>query len=130
MSTRFEMEITVTSSAIDDINHVNNVVYLEWIQDIAKEHWRVKTDERIRNTYAWVVLDHYIQYHRPAFEHDRIILQTWIENQRGVKCERHTKMINATTQKVLVTAKTTWCLLSKETLRPTRITKEISTLFV
>lgn len=126
----FEQHFTVPSSSIDDMNHVNNVVYLQWVQDIAKQHWEYRTDEKIRNTYVWVVLNHYIEYHNPAFENDEITLQTWIDHHKGVRSERHTKIINTKTQKVLVTAKTTWCLLAKETLRPTRITDEISNLFV
>ncbi len=126
----FQYQLTVPNSAIDDMNHVNNVVYLQWVQDIAKKHWESKTDDTIRNTYVWVVLNHYIEYHHPAFENDTITLQTWIDHHRGVKSERHTKIINAHTQKVLASAKTMWCLLSKETLRPIRITDEISTLFV
>ncbi len=126
----FEYHFTVPKSAIDDMDHVNNVVYLQWVQDVAKRHWESKTDDQIRNTYVWVVLNHFIEYHNPAFENDKITLQTWIDHHKGVKSERHTKIISTITKKVLVTAKTTWCLLHKETLRPTRITDEISTLFL
>ncbi|MBQ4818919.1 thioesterase family protein [Aquimarina sp. MMG016] len=125
----FEAQITVKPSAIDDMNHVNNVVYLQWVQDIAKQHWEYKTDLEIRNKYVWVVLNHYLEYHHPAFESDNITLKTWIDHHSGAKSERHTKIINTTTQKVLASAKTTWCLLTKETLRPARITTEISNLF-
>ncbi|TSE07663.1 acyl-CoA thioesterase [Aquimarina algiphila] len=125
----FEYHFTVPKSAIDDMDHVNNVVYLQWVQDVAKKHWESKTDIKLRNTYVWVVLNHFIEYHHPTFENDKITLQTWIDNHRGVKSERHTKIINSTTQQVLVSAKTSWCLLYKETLRPARITDEISTLF-
>lgn len=125
----FEYHFTVPNSAIDDMDHVNNVVYLQWVQDVAKKHWESKTDTQIRNKYVWVVLNHFIEYHHPSFENDKITLQTWIDNYRGVKSERHTKIINTTTKKTLVSAKTSWCLLYKETLRPARITEEISTLF-
>ncbi len=125
----FEYQFTVPKSAIDDMDHVNNAVYLQWIQEVAKKHWESKTDNSIRNTYVWVVLNHFIEYQHPAFENDNITIQTWIDHHKGVKSERHTKIINTTTQKTLVTAKTTWCLLHKETLRPTRITDEISNLF-
>ncbi len=125
----FEYLITVPKSAIDDMGHVNNVTYLQWVQDIAKKHWEDKANQQIRNTYVWVALNHYIEYHNPAFENDELILQTWVHSFRGAKSERHTKMISATTKKVIVTAKTEWCLLYKETLRPKRILEEISILF-
>jgi len=126
----FEYHFTVPKSAIDDMGHVNNVVYLQWVQDIAKKHWQSKTNKTIQNRYVWVVLNHFIEYHHPTFENEKITIQTWIDNYRGVKSERHTKIINTTSQKVLVSAKTSWCLLYKETLRPARITDEISTLFL
>jgi len=126
----FKYQFTVPKSAIDEMNHVNNVMYLQWIQDIAKKHWEAKSNEAIRNKYVWVALNHYIEYHKPAFEHDELTIQTWVDIHRGAKSERHTKIIHATSQKVIVTAKTLWCLLYKETLRPTRINQEISTLFL
>ncbi|AXT61438.1 acyl-CoA thioesterase [Aquimarina sp. AD10] len=125
----FEYQFTVPKSAIDEMHHVNNVVYLQWVQDIAKKHWESKTSEEIRETYVWVVLNHLIKYHHAAFEDDVLTIQTWIDHHRGVKSERHTKIINSTTNKLIVSAKTSWCLLLKETLRPARITDEISTLF-
>ncbi|GAA4111358.1 thioesterase family protein [Aquimarina addita] len=126
--TIFEYTISVPGSAIDHMKHVNNVVYLQWVQDIAIKHWEAKTTERIRKQYVWVALDHFIEYKNPAFENDTITLQTWIHNNRGAKSERHTTIINTKTKKVLINAKTTWCLLHKETLRPTRITEEINIL--
>ncbi|MBP2833199.1 acyl-CoA thioesterase [Aquimarina sp. U1-2] len=126
----FESQLTVPLSAIDEMHHVNNVVYLQWIQDIAKKHWESKTDVTLRNTYVWVVLHHFIEYHHPAFKDDQLVLHTWIDHYQGAKSERHTKIYLSKTEKVLVSAKTMWCLLDKETLRPTRITDEISTLFL
>lgn len=128
-NTLFQYNIIVPKSAIDEMHHVNNVMYLQWIQDVAKKHWETKTTQALRDTYAWVVVDHYIAYHHPAYEHDELILQTWIDHYRGAKSERHTKIIKASDQKVIISAKTTWCLLHKEKLRPIRINKEISTLF-
>ncbi len=125
----FEYSFLVPKSAIDAMNHVNNVVYLQWVQNVAEKHWITNTNEQIRNKYVWVALNHYIEYHHPAIENDEIRIETWIEDYKGAKSERHTKIINTTTQKVLVSAKTSWCLLFKETLRPVRITSEISTLF-
>ncbi|MDH7447533.1 acyl-CoA thioesterase [Aquimarina sp. 2201CG14-23] len=125
----FESRIIVPKSAIDDMNHVNNVMYLQWVQDIAKKHWEYKTNPELRNIYVWVVLNHYIEYQNPAFEKDELVIQTWIDHHHGAKSERHTKIIHSSSQKTVVTAKTQWCLLHKETLRPIRINKEISTLF-
>ncbi|MFL1894233.1 acyl-CoA thioesterase [Aquimarina sp. 2-A2] len=125
----FEIEIIVPTSAIDDMNHVNNVVYLQWIQDVAKQHWQHKTDPSMREHFVWVVMNHYIEYHAPAFAEQRLKLKTWIDHHQGAKSERRTEIINVETNQLVVTAKTNWCLLQNKNLRPTRITEEISNLF-
>ncbi|WP_025741285.1 acyl-CoA thioesterase [Aquimarina pacifica] len=126
----FLQQFTVPETAIDEMGHVNNVVYLQWIQDIAKKHWESKTNEATRSSFVWVVLNHNIDYHHPAYKNDPITIKTWIHHSRGAKSERRTQIINTTTEKTLVSAKTTWCFLRKETLKPARITKEISNLFI
>ncbi|RZS99030.1 acyl-CoA thioesterase [Aquimarina brevivitae] len=128
-STPFTDTIRVTVSHLDDMKHVNNVVYLQWVQDIAKKHWESKTSENTRSTYVWVVLNHYIEYHYPAVYNDELLMETWIENHKGAKSERHTKITLAKTGQLILTAKTTWCLLEKKRLKPVRITEEISNLF-
>ena len=59
--------ITVLPEHLDDLNHVNNVVYLQWVQDIAKEHWVSKTTDEMNATYFWVVVKHELEYKKPAF---------------------------------------------------------------
>jgi len=125
----FEYQISVEQSAIDEMNHVNNVVYLQWIQEIAKKHWEAKTDQNIRNNFVWVVMKHEINYLSAAIEGDTITIRTWIAQHHGAKSERHTSIIHTATQKQIVSASTTWCLLNKKTLKPHRIPKEISELF-
>ncbi|MBA3985538.1 MAG: acyl-CoA thioesterase [Flavobacteriales bacterium] len=127
--TPFEIEIIVSHSAIDDLNHVNNVTYLQWVQDAAEQHWNAKTDSRLRETYAWVVVNHNITYKNPAFESETLLLQTWVENYTNVTCERHTKIVRKRDGVLLVTAKTVWCLIDKNTQKPSKITDELLNLF-
>lgn len=122
-------EITVPNTAIDALKHVNNVVYLQWVQDVAEQHWNEKTDAAIRQKIAWVVLNHFIEYKAPAFEHDVLILKTWVDNYSGVTSERHTEILRKADQKLLVQAKTLWCMIEKETGKPMRITEELTTKF-
>ena len=56
----FMHTIKVASGDIDDMNHVNNVVYLRWVQDAAAAHWDAIASEELKNKYAWVVLRHEI----------------------------------------------------------------------
>lgn len=126
----FKQQFTVPSSAIDNLNHVNNVTYLQWCLDAAEAHWNAKTTQEQRNKNVWVVLNHFISYKNPSFLGDQLETQTWIDNYEGVKSERHYKIIRPKDNKVIVEAKTLWCFLDAKTFRPTKITDEISNLFL
>lgn len=125
----FEIEMTVPADAIDELNHVNNVTYLQWAQDVAEKHWVTLAPESVREKVLWVVLNHFIEYKNPAFEGDHLILKTWIEHYGGVKSERRTEIIRKKDGKIMVQAKTLWCLIDAESYRPIRITKEITVPF-
>ncbi len=125
----FQSEITVPASAIDTLQHVNNVVYLQWVQDVAEMHWNESTDSALREKLAWVVINHFIEYKAPAFEKDVLILKTRVEKYSGVTSERHTEIIRKADNKLLAKAKTLWCLLDKTTGKPLRITDNLRALF-
>ena len=124
---RFQKHITVTSKHIDDLKHVNNLVYLQWCLDIAIEHYQVKAPKEIKEDYVWVALKHTIEYLKPAFKDDELVVETWVEAYKGAKCIRHYRILKGDV--VIVTAKTNWCLLKADSQRPTRIPKVISDLF-
>ncbi|MDG2367838.1 MAG: thioesterase, partial [Flavobacteriaceae bacterium] len=61
-----EKEITVSENDLDDLNHVNNVVYIKWVQEIAKNHWKSLVSSEVFKNYYWVLLEHQIKYLSPA----------------------------------------------------------------
>lgn len=122
--------IVVPASAIDVRGHVNNLIYLQWCLDAAEAHWISKSTEDLRQKYVWYVIEHNIQYRNSAFEGEELELQTWIDRNYGVKSERHYKITRVSDKKIIVEAKTIWCLLDGKTHRLTKITEEISNLFV
>lgn len=121
--------ITVPTSAIDERDHVNNLTYLQWCLDAAENHWKDFAPKKMQEDYVWYVINHTINYKTASFEGEELELSTWIYKNDGVKSERHYKIIRIKDQKTIVEAKTTWCLLNGKTLRPTKITEEISILF-
>lgn len=129
VSAVFTEEINVPETAIDGLGHVNNVAYLQWILAIAENHWTQKASEAIRKEVYWVVLNHFISYKNPAFEGELLVLSTWVENFEGVKSERHTEIKRKSDDKLIVKAKTLWCLVDANRLRPKRITPEIEAAF-
>ncbi len=125
----FKNRFIVPASAIDGLNHVNNVTYLQWCLDAAEAHWISKTSEARREKNVWVVLNHFISYKNPSFLGEELETQTWIDNYDGVKSERHYKIIRPTDGKIIVEAKTLWCFLDGTTFKPLKIPKEIGDLF-
>ncbi len=125
----FKYRFIVPASAIDGLNHVNNVTYLQWCLDAAEAHWISKTTEAQREQNVWVVLNHSISYKNPSFLGEELETQTWIESYKGVKSERHYKIIRIKDGKTIVEAQTLWCFLDAKTFRPTKITEEIAALF-
>ncbi len=74
----YEIERSVEPADIDQLGHVNNVVYLRWVQDAAVAHWVAAASEAEQRSYLWVVTRHEIDYKRPAFAGDTIVARTWV----------------------------------------------------
>ena len=125
----FSHRIPVKESDIDEMGHVNNVVYLRWVQEVAAAHWGCVASEAIQQAYSWVVLRHEIDYRRPAYLGDEIMGYTWVGTHEGPKIIRFVSLYKADDQQLLAEAKTNWCLLDAQSLRPKRITDEMVSLF-
>jgi acyl-CoA thioester hydrolase len=82
-SAPFEMIVPVLASDIDEQNHVNNTVYLRWVQDVATAHWRAVASLQTQETIGWVVLRHEIDYKAPAVLGDEVMVRTWAAKLRG-----------------------------------------------
>lgn len=125
----YEKSIIVTEQDLDELEHVNNVQYVQWIQDIAKEHWNQNVTDEIASTYFWVVVNHFIEYKSQAVLSDQIRIKTFVTESEGVTSTRHVEMYHQNTDRLIVKAKTVWCLMDSERKRPTRITEKIKNLF-
>lgn len=125
----FTKEILVPASAIDELRHVNNLIYMNWCLEAAESHWLSATNEDIRNEYVWVVLEHSISYKNPSFEGEHLVIETWIDSFKGVRSERKYRIIRPSDQKTIIEAKSLWCLLNAKTHRPTIITEDLASLF-
>ena len=91
----FELPITVREDDIDRLGHVNNVVYVRWVQEAATAHWRVLASEEERARLLWVVIRHEIDYKRPAMPGDAIVARTWVGEADGLAFERHTEIVRS-----------------------------------
>jgi acyl-CoA thioester hydrolase len=128
--TVYDFPIDVNESHIDALGHVNNVVYVQWVQDTATAHWTsAATQEQIAGL-AWVVLRHEIDYLKPAFAGDRLVARTWVGEDKGVRYERFVEIVRPADDAVLVKARSQWCALDKTTMRPKRVDPAVRARFV
>jgi len=119
----YVFSLLVGENEIDNLNHVNNIHYLQWVQNAAEKHWDLLSNTNLNSSYVWVVLRHEIDYLLSAKLNDVLTVETWIGESYGVKSERFVEIKKGT--KLIAKAKTIWCLLDKKTMKPTRIPSEI-----
>jgi acyl-CoA thioester hydrolase len=124
---KFSHTFIVKKEYLDEQNHVNNVSFVQWVQDVAVAHWLNQTTAEQQKSYSWVMLRHEIDYKRQAFEMDEITAVTWVGEWSKVTCERFVEIYREAD--LLVKSRTVWCLLAKKTLKPTRISEDIKKLF-
>ncbi|MEY2562748.1 MAG: acyl-CoA thioester hydrolase [Verrucomicrobiota bacterium] len=138
VSPPFELTVAVQPADIDQQSHVNNTVYLRWVQDVATAHWNAAAPEAMRDSIGWVVLRHEIDYKTPAGLGDEIVLRTWVGQATRVTFERFTEIrrlsmggqqAEAGRQTLLATARTLWVPINPETGKPTRVPSEVRSRF-
>jgi acyl-CoA thioester hydrolase len=125
---KFRYPLQIISADIDALGHVNNVVYLRWVQEAAASHWNNLISDTERAGLAWVVIRHEIDYYQSTKLTDALYALTWVESSEGVKSIRIVEIFNQS-DKLLAKARTTWCLIDAKTQRPKRISEEIKSIF-
>lgn len=125
----FEREIAVAPSDIDELGHVNNVVYVRWVQEIATAHWRAAASAEAQDALAWVAVRHEIDYKHPAMPGDVIRARTWVGTAEATRFERHTELLRARDGRLLAKARTIWAPISRVTGRVTRVADDVRATF-
>ncbi len=120
MNPIYQHEFTVPPEALDRNGHVNNVEYIQWMQDAAIQHARASGClEATRAAGAiWVVRTHHIEYLAPVFAGDSICVETWVVNFKRVRSLRKYKIIRIPDQAVVANAETDWVFVNVKTGRP------------
>ena len=128
----YTRRIIVAADDLDQNHHVNNIVYVRWMNDVAIEHsaaggWPMSRylDERV----AWVVRSHAIEYLRPAGEGDDITLMTWVNAMKGSNCTRRYVFVRARERKQIVSASTVWVYVGLDSGRIQRIPEALRAAF-
>lgn len=127
--TAFEQVVVVEAADLDERQHVNNVVYLRWVQEVATAHWRALASPEAQAEIAWVALRHEIDYLAPAVLGDELVLRTWVGEAERLTFERFTEIRRAADGRVLAKARTLWCPVDMRTGRPRRPSDEVRARF-
>ena len=126
----FEMTFTALPEHIDELGHVNNAVWVQWIQEIAVAHWRSVAAPEHDEAYYWVVVRHEIDYLRAALEGETITARTWAgEKPQGARFDRHMEFVGED-GKARVRARTQWAIIDKAAGRPIRVPAEVVAPFM
>ncbi len=130
VSSVYTKSFLIPRSSIDENGHVNNVAYVQWMQDIAVEHYSSIGGVLAQGPDAtWVVREHKIEYLLPAFAGEEIEIRTWVENVRRVRSLRKYEFVRKSDGKVLVRGETDWVFVDLKTGRPLPIPEEVSRVF-
>ena len=130
VSSIYSKDFIIPRSAIDENGHVNNVAYVQWMQDSAVEHYSSIGGVLAQGPDAtWVVREHKIEYLLPAFEGEEIEIRTWVENVRRVRSLRKYEFVRKSDGKVLVRGETDWVFVELKTGMPRAIPEDVSRVF-
>lgn len=130
MASRFTKRITALPEHIDVLGHVNNAVWVQWMEQVAVEHWMHDADPAHVDAYIWVVTRHEIDYRGNVKAGEAVTARTWIpEGPRGARFDRHMEFTGED-GKVKVAAKSTWAIIDKASGRILRVPAEVAANFV
>src|SRR5437868_954942 len=120
--------LAVAPDDIDFMGHVNNSVYLKWVQEAVIAYWRRVAPAEAVAQHLWVALKHEITYRRPAFLDDNVVAQVAAEGMHGARAFFHTLIKRG--EDVLAEVKSSWCCIDAATQRPARLARDVVRMFV
>ncbi len=125
----FELPLSVSADDIDAMNHVNNIVYVRWVQEAATAHWNAAATETQKADYAWVLLRHEIDYLAPAFLQDALIARTFVGEAQGARFERFVEILRPADSRLLARSRSVWAAIDMRAGRPRRVTADLRQRF-
>jgi acyl-CoA thioester hydrolase len=124
----FRQSFTPDPADFDENGHVNNVVYLRWVQEIAIGHWRSRAPADDQARWVWVVLRHEIDYRRAIVPGETAHARTWVGERRGPRFDRFVR-IDGPDGEMAAQTRSEWVLIDAATRRPARIPEWMETMF-
>lgn len=130
ISSIYSKTLVIPENAIDENGHVNNVAYVQWMQDVAVEHYAsIGGIAAQGNESTWVVREHKIEYRLPAFAGEEIEIKTWVENIRRVRSLRKYEFVRKVDGEILVKGETDWVFVDVKTGNPRAVPDTVANAF-
>ncbi|WP_445385192.1 acyl-CoA thioesterase [Robiginitalea sp. IMCC44478] len=126
---RFQKTIEVQAEDLDALEHVNNIRYLKWVQEISEAHWELLSAGAWRDTFFWVVRSHHIEYFRPVLKGEKLQITTYVEEARGALSKRIVEFCLSENSEKVARCETLWCLLNRKSMKPARMPNKMEQLF-
>jgi len=127
----YPYEFVIPESAVDQNGHVNNVMFVQWMQDAAVRHYEAMSGTQPTQAIGatWVVRSHKIEYLSPAFAGERIRVETWVVNMRRVRSLRRYRFVRVADEQLLVRGETDWVFVDVSNGHPRAVPPEVMNLF-
>jgi acyl-CoA thioester hydrolase len=127
----YPYEFTIPAEAVDENGHVNNVMYVQWMQDAAVRHYEAMGGRQLTQDIGatWVVRSHTVEYLSPAFAGERIKVLTWVVNIRRVRSLRRYRFVRVRDDQLLVCGETDWVFVDAVKGSPRAVPPEVASLF-
>lgn len=127
--TGFSIHVTAVAADIDELGHVNNAVYVGWIQAVATAHWQAVARPEDVARFVWLVTRHEIDYRRPTLVGETLTLTTWVGKPKGARFDRHVE-ISDNGGHIRVRAATVWALIDQASGRAVRVPPDVAAPFL
>lgn len=124
----FRHPIGILPADIDHMGHVNNSVYLRWVQEAVVAYWEKVAPAEAVAAHLWVALKHEITYRRPAFLEDLVVADVIAEHVQGARTFFSTVIKRG--EDVVAEVQSSWCCLDAVTKRPARLAKDVVARFL
>jgi acyl-CoA thioester hydrolase len=127
----FTQRFPVAAADIDELGHVNNIVYLRYAQDIAIAHWRTRAAAEMVDAFVWMVTRHEVDYRAQLALGDEVDVRTWVDDApRGPSWARFVEVYKAGADKPCAQIKSNWVMLDAQTRRLKRVPAELVQRFM
>ena len=125
----FTLTFTALPEHIDVMGHVNNAVWVQWMEAIATAHWEAVAAPAHVRSYVWVATRHEIDYRGNVGLGESVTAETFIpDGPKGARFDRRVDFRNSA-GKVIVSARTTWAIIDKASGKLTRVPPEVAAPF-